>query len=163
MIRSVVHFGYGYSNAFWDGQEMVYGDGDGYYIRAMSGGQDVVTHELTHAVTECRAPLDYVSQPGALNEAFSDMMATAAEWDYAEPLSSNCVLDGVQAGCPDWWLGEDVTIGGPDHAFRSLSDPALEGQPSHMHGYLTAPPIRGAPMTTATSTPTAASPITPST
>ncbi len=130
-IRSVVHYASGYANAFWDGYEMVYGDGDGYYIRAMSGGQDVVTHELSHAVTECRAPLDYVNQPGALNEAFSDMMATAAEWDYAEPLSSNCVLDGAQTGCPDWWLGEDVTIGGADHAFRNLAQPAIEGQPSY--------------------------------
>ena len=132
-IKNVVHFSNNYANAFWDGTFMVYGDGNGYSYGPMSGGQDIVTHELTHGVTECRAPLDYVNEPGALNEAFSDIMATAAEWDNAEPLSSNCRLDSTQTACPDWWLGEDVDLGSAQ-PFRSLANPALEGQPSHFSG-----------------------------
>ena len=138
-IRSVVHFdpfswdGIGYSNAFWDGFDyyMVYGDGDGSSMRAFSAGLDVVTHELSHAVTQCRASLDYQDEPGALNEAFSDIMASAAEWALDEPLSSNCRREVGQQVCADWWLGEDVIIGGPWYAFRSVSDPSLQGQPSH--------------------------------
>jgi len=142
-IRNVVHFdpwphdGFGYDNAFWDGFEeyLVYGDGDGYGTRAFSTGQDVVTHELGHAVTQCRVELVYRDEPGALNEAFSDIMASAAEWAYEEPLSSNCRRAPGQVRCADWWLGEDVVLDGSgSFAFRSLADPAAEDQPSHYSG-----------------------------
>ena len=69
-IRSVVHFdpfGNGYDNAFWDGQFMVYGDGDGWTTWSYSAAQDVVTHELAHAVTECATDLLYQDETGALN------------------------------------------------------------------------------------------------
>ena len=138
-IRNVVHFdpfpwdGYGWDNAFWDGFDgyLVFGDGDGYWTRALSSALDVVSHELTHAVTQCRASLDYQDESGALNEAFSDIIATAAEWDTAEPLSSNCRRAAGQAVCADWWMGEDAIVGGPYYAFRNLADPALEDQPRH--------------------------------
>ena len=139
-IENVVHYNpypwssVGYDNAFWDGAYMVYGDGDGLSTRGMSGGQDVVTHELTHAVTECRAELTYKNESGALNESFSDMMAIAAERDFEEPLSSNCRLNATQSECADWWLGEDVVVGSGDFAFRNLQNPALEGQPTHLSG-----------------------------
>ena len=138
-IKNVVHYGVGYANAFWDGEYMVYGDGDGSSTIAMSGGQDVVTHELTHGVTDCRAPLDYHDQPGALNEAFSDMMAAAAEHDYEESVASNCrLLGSAQVACADWWIGEDVFASSSATGFRNLADPAAKGQPSHMSGYLSA-------------------------
>ena len=137
-IRNVVHYndvpgGPGYVNAFWDGffKFMVYGDGDGVTATYMSGGQDVVSHELTHAVTQCRAPLVYNGQSGALNEAMSDIMATTMEWELDEPLSSNCRREVGQSGCPDWWVGEDVLIGGSRFGFRNIQDPAVTGQPSH--------------------------------
>lgn len=135
-LRSVVHYRSGYDNAFWDGQYMVYGDGDGLTTRSYSGGQDVVTHELTHAVTECRANLEYQDEPGALNEAFSDIMASAAEWAADEPVASNCHREPGQAVCPDWWEGEDLIIGGSTFGFRSLADPALADQPSHYDSYM---------------------------
>jgi bacillolysin len=132
-IRSVVHYSTSYANAFWepDSSAMYYGDGDGSTMSEMSGAQDVVSHELTHAVTDCRAPLDYRSQSGALNEAFSDMMATAAEFALEEPNTSNCRRAIGQTSCADWWLGEDLVIGGSDYAIRSLSNPAVLGQPAH--------------------------------
>jgi len=132
-IRSVVHYSQGYANAFWDpvAEEMVYGDGDGSTLSQMSGAQDVVSHELTHAVTGCRAPLDYVKDSGALNEAFSDIMGTTAEFELEEPNSSNCRRAVGQTACADWWLGEDLVIGGPDYAIRNLADPGVLGQPSH--------------------------------
>src|SRR5690606_30254959 len=51
-LRSVVHYGQSYNNAFWNGSRMVYGDGDGNLTISLALSQDVVTHELTHAVTE---------------------------------------------------------------------------------------------------------------
>jgi Zn-dependent metalloprotease len=132
-IRSVVHYGRRYANAFWDpmARYIAFGDGDRSKFGQMSGAEDVVAHELTHAVTECRAPLDYQKESGALNEAFSDMMAASAEFLREEPTSSACKLDTGQLTCPDWWVAEDLIIGGPDHAIRSLANPALFGQPTH--------------------------------
>ncbi len=130
-LTSIVHHRSGYANAFWDGRYMVYGDGDGFTMGSLAGGQDVVTHELSHAVTECRVDLAYKDEPGALNEAFSDIMAVAAEWDAAEPLSSNCRREIGQGVCPDWWIGEDVLLGDSYFGFRNLADPVLADQPSH--------------------------------
>ena len=132
-IVSVVHYGRSYDNAYWDpdAHVMVYGDGDRSTFSQMSGAQDVVSHELTHAVTSCNANLDYLKESGALNEAFSDIMATTAEFELEEPNSSNCVRESGQATCADWWLAEDLIIGGSDHALRSLSHPQVLGQPSH--------------------------------
>jgi hypothetical protein len=82
-------------------------------------------------VTQCRAPLDYYSFSGALNEAFSDIVATAMEWQVNEPTTSNCRRQTGQSGCPDWWIGEDILIGGPDFGFRNIADPESAGQPGH--------------------------------
>ncbi len=138
-LRVVVHFdetpydGFGYDNAFFDPGtgDLVFGDGDGVTTRGFSGGQDIVSHEMSHRVTECRAPLRYRGEPGAMNEAFSDIMATAMEWKFAEPTSSNCPRASGQQGCPDWWVGEDVIVGGSPFGFRSLADPEAGNQPGH--------------------------------
>jgi hypothetical protein len=82
-------------------------------------------------VTECTSGLVYWNEPGALNEAFSDIIAVAAEFELNEPLASNCRRAPGQAGCPDWWIGEDVWRGGGPLGIRSLADPAAGGQPSH--------------------------------
>ncbi len=132
-ITSVVHYSHSYANAFWDpyAQVMAYGDGDGSTWSQMSAAQDVVSHELSHAVTSCHSNLDYNKESGALNEAFSDIMGTAAEYLSEEPNSSNCKREAGQATCADFWLGEDLIIGGSRHAIRNLADPESLGQPSH--------------------------------
>lgn len=136
-VRSVVHFDASpnsvpYDNAFWDDQlyYMVYGDGSST-DRPLSAGQDVVSHELSHAVTQCTGNLKYRSESGALNESFSDIMATAAEFIMEEPLSSNCRLRPGQTECGDWLVGEDLARTASGAAIRDLADPGAEGQPSH--------------------------------
>ncbi|WP_445150102.1 M4 family metallopeptidase [Baekduia sp. Peel2402] len=104
-LLSFVHYGVGYENAFWDGAEMVYGDGFAVL--------DVTAHELTHAVTERTAGLEYADQSGALNEALSDM----AGWD-------------VDPG--DSTMGEDLPIG----AIRDMSNPGAYGQPATASQYV---------------------------
>ncbi len=103
-LVSFVHYGVGYENAFWDGAEMVYGDGFAV--------NDVTAHELTHAVTERTAGLEYQDQPGALNESISDQ----AGWD-------------VDPG--DSTMGEDLPIG----AIRDLRNPGAYGQPATASQY----------------------------
>ncbi|OZM56217.1 peptidase M4 [Lottiidibacillus patelloidae] len=116
-IISTVHYSTNYNNAFWNGNQMVYGDGDGTTFIALSGALDVVAHELTHAVTERTAGLIYQDQSGALNESMSDVFGY-----FVEP--------------NDYLMGEDVyTPGISGDALRSISDPTAYGQPDHMNDY----------------------------
>src|SRR5262249_33083230 len=71
-----------YDNAFWDGMEMTYGDGDGKDFYQMSGSLDVVAHEIDHGFTEKHSALQYGGQSGGMNESFSDIAGTAAKFYY---------------------------------------------------------------------------------
>ncbi|HET9987295.1 MAG TPA: M4 family metallopeptidase [Kofleriaceae bacterium] len=103
-------------NAFWDGQEMVYGDGDGTEFGNFARALDVTAHELTHAVTEATAGLVYQDESGALNEASSDIMGAVVEEHHAGAVSANT-----------WLVGEDVyTPNTPGDALRYMSNPTLD-------------------------------------
>jgi bacillolysin len=121
-IVSSVHFHRNYCNAFWNGAQMTYGDGDGRDCLPLSGGLDVVGHELTHGVTEFTSGLIYEGESGALNEAFSDMMGNTIEY-YADDRA----LD--PAATPDFRIGEDVIV--DTAGFRNMSDPQEFGDPDH--------------------------------
>ncbi|MBW3113696.1 M4 family metallopeptidase [Bacillus sp. MCCB 382] len=117
-LVSSVHYSSGYNNAFWNGSQMVYGDGDGTTFVPLSGGIDVVAHELTHAVTDFSSDLVYQNESGALNEAISDIFGTLVEYENG----SN----------PDFEIGEDIyTPGTSGDALRSMSNPAKYGDPDH--------------------------------
>ncbi|PDY45231.1 bacillolysin [Bacillus pseudomycoides] len=117
-LKSTVHYGSNYNNAFWNGSQMVYGDGDGYTFTSLSGGLDVIGHELTHAVTEYSSNLIYQNESGALNEAVSDIFGTLVEY-----------YDNRN---PDWEIGEDIyTPSQSGDSLRSMSDPTKYGDPDH--------------------------------
>jgi thermolysin len=119
-----------YLNAFYCcGGAMVYGEGlppgyvlvgSGQYVDFFAAALDIVAHELTHGVTEFTSNLIYQHESGALNEAFSDVMATSVEF-YFEPPGS-----GSQRA--DYLIGEDVFRPG---GLRSMADPAAFGDPDH--------------------------------
>ena len=73
-LYAFVRYDRGLANALWNGEAMLLGDGRPY-ARAV----DVIAHELTHGVTQHSAGLLYADQPGALNEAFSDIFGQAVE------------------------------------------------------------------------------------
>jgi bacillolysin len=100
-----------YSNAYWDGFRMVYGEG-------FTDDDDVVAHELTHAVTERTANLFYYMQSGALNESFSDIFGETIDQWNGDP----------EPGGSRWLIGEEL----PDGAFRSMTVPTLYGDPGKM-------------------------------
>lgn len=117
-MKASVHFYRDYNNAFWNGRQMVFGDGDGIDFREFSGAIDVVAHELTHAVTDSTASLVYKNESGALNESMSDIFGTAVEF-----------FNGVK---PDWIMGEDLDLNSSDGiGFRSMSNPTQFGDPDH--------------------------------
>ena len=73
-----VHYGTNYENAFWDGAEMVFGDGDQYFFPFVV--LDVTGHEISHGFTEQHSGLEYAGQSGGMNEAFSDMAGEAVKY-----------------------------------------------------------------------------------
>jgi Zn-dependent metalloprotease len=134
-----VHFGQNYMNAFWDGDEMTFGDGDGTIFTGFTKSLDVVAHELGHGIVQFTADLDYYSQSGALNEHFADVFGTAI---------TQYVL-GQQPKDADWLIGNEIM--GPElygEALRSMRAPGTaydnqlmgkDPQPDHMKDYYSGP------------------------
>ena len=115
-MRSRVHYSNNYNNAFWDGSQMTYGDGDGVTFIPLSQDADVVSHELTHGVTQNESNLIYQNESGANNEALSDIFGSEVDRQTGA------------TGTAIWQIGEDIyTPGTPGDALRDMSDPAAEG------------------------------------
>lgn len=136
-IISTVHYGSSYNNAFWDGSQMVYGDGDGSTFTYLSGDLDVVGHEMTHGVTERSANLNYENQSGALNESMSDVMGVLIQtYDKYNVKGSGAWTFSAS----DWMVGDQVyTPATSGDALRSLANPTLYNQPANMSGYQNLP------------------------
>lgn len=136
-MLSAAHFDTALNNAFWNGTFTVYGDGDGLFRREYSGGLDIVAHENAHGVTECTSGLIYADESGALNEAFSDIIGSSAEFFAAEPDTSNCRKATGQTSCADWWIGEDIDLTSDAvPGFRNMADPEEDGLPDHYAEYI---------------------------
>ncbi|MFF1251298.1 M4 family metallopeptidase [Pseudarthrobacter sp. NPDC058329] len=78
-LKATVHFGKLYDNAFWDGTQMVFGDGDGEVFERFTRSLSVIGHELAHGVTQHSAALVYRNQAGAINESMSDVFGALVE------------------------------------------------------------------------------------
>ena len=113
-VSLTVHYGRDYANAFWDGTQLVFGDGDGRVFERFTKPVDVLAHELTHAVTEHAAGLLYEDQPGALNESMSDVFAACMRQR----------LLGQDAAEGDWLIGEGLFRPGVQaRALRDMAEP----------------------------------------
>ncbi len=117
--RVNVHQGVNYVNAYWDGTDFHFGDGDGVEANSLVV-LDVAGHEYTHAVTEYTANLYYSSESGALNESFSDIFGSCVEF-YGQP-DGRSTYPNVTAGRSDWLCGEDCWLS--SKALRDLRSPA---------------------------------------
>lgn len=109
-----VHYGNGYVNAFWDGEKMTYGDGDGTSYGPLVS-LDVAGHEMSHGVTENTSNLTYSGESGGLNEATSDIFGTMVEF-YA----ANASDPG------DYLIGEEFDLAS-GVGFRRMDDPDSDG------------------------------------
>jgi hypothetical protein len=113
-VSATVHFERNYDNAFWDGTQLVFGDGDGEIFDRFTKPVDVLAHELCHALTEHTAGLEYHGQSGALNESVSDVFASCLK---------QRVL-GQDAAAADWLIGEGIFRPGVQgRALRSMAEP----------------------------------------
>ncbi|GAB4087032.1 hypothetical protein GCM10028784_36620 [Myceligenerans cantabricum] len=135
-VSATVHYGQDYQNAFWDGTQLVFGDGDGRVFHRFTIAVDILAHELGHAVTEHTAGLVYRDQPGALNESMSDVFGSCVK---------QRVL-GQEAQDGDWLIGEGLfTQSVRGRALRSMSEPGSayddpvlgkDPQPGHLADYV---------------------------
>ena len=141
-LDSTVHYQKGYDNAFWDGEQMVYGDGDENLpvderlFNRFTIAIDVIGHELTHGVTQFEAKLSYSQQPGALNESMSDVFGSLVKQYQLKQT----------AGDADWIIGaglftenvNGVGIRSMKAPGTAYDDPVLgkDPQPAHMKDYV---------------------------
>jgi len=137
-LKSTVHYGQGYDNAFWNGKQMSYGDGDEdlpedeRIFNRFTTAIDIIAHELTHGVVQYEAGLIYQDQPGALNESFADVFGC-----LVKQRKLNQTVDEA-----DWIIGEGLfTPNVNAQGIRSMkapgtayNDPRLgkDRQPGHM-------------------------------
>lgn len=138
-LNATVHYGEEFNNAFWNGQQMVFGNGDGELFLSFTRPVDITGHELSHGVVEFTANLVYHHQPGALNEHFADVFGS---------LVKQRVL-GQTAEEADWLIGAGLL--GPEvdgTALRSMKAPGTaydddvlgkDPQPGHMKHYYEGP------------------------
>ncbi len=130
-----VHYDQNFDNAYWDGEQMVFGDGDGVYFSSFTDSVDVIGHELAHGLTQYTAGFVYVGQSGALNESISDVFGSMVKQRQLDQTAAQA----------DWLIGEGLfTTRVNGVALRSMKapgtaydDPRLgkDPQPATMDGY----------------------------
>lgn len=135
-LDGYVHYGRGYNNAFWNGRQMIFGDGDGVLFTDFTGSLDVIGHELGHGITQYTANLAYHGQAGALNESMSDVFGSMVkQWHLKQTAKS-----------ADWLIGADIfTPRFKGDALRSMKAPGTaydnpdmgkDPQPGNMKDYV---------------------------
>ncbi len=135
-ITSTVHFGRGFSNAHWNGRQMIYGDGDGKYFRRFTASLDVIAHELMHGVTQYAAGIGFSGQCGALAEHYSDVFGVLVKQYVRRQTAARA----------DWLVGAELLTDRVNGvAIRSMKAPGTayndrilgrDPQPSHMRRYV---------------------------
>lgn len=132
-LQSSVHYGVKYNNAFWNGSQMTYGDGDGNIFVDFTKGNDVIGHELTHGVTQFSAQLGYANEAGGLNESMSDVFGSMfRQWSAKQDVTK-----------ADWLIGSGImgpgAIAKGYTCLRDMSKPGaahcVAPQPAHYSKY----------------------------
>jgi Zn-dependent metalloprotease len=141
-LIQTVNYQKNYQNAFWDGKQMIYGDGDGKIFASFTSDLDVAGHELTHGVVQYECNLAYMDQSGALNESLADVFGLMIKQKFLN--------EDVNAS--NWLIGENILIG-EEYAIRSFKAPGTayvnhpvlgtDPQPNHMNGYYSDPNDNG--------------------
>ena len=136
VLAATVHYGREYDNAFWNGERMVCGDGDGEVFQRFTKSLTVIGHELTHGVVQYTARFEYQGQAGALNESVADVFGVLVEQKLLHQ----------EAARASWLVGEGLfTEQVSGTALRSLKAPGTaydddvlgkDPQPATMAGFV---------------------------
>ncbi|PQZ90221.1 peptidase M4 family protein [Arthrobacter sp. MYb227] len=135
-LLGTVHYGQNYDNAFWDGTQMVMGDGDGEIFNSFTSSLSVIAHELGHGLLQYTTNLEYHGQSGALNESIADVFGVLVEQFATKDDASSA----------SWLIGQGLfTPAVHGSGLRSMAapgtaydDPILgrDPQPMHMNDYV---------------------------
>jgi len=135
-LIGTIHYDNDYDNAFFDGSQMVFGDGDGTYFNRFTIAIDIMGHELTHGVTAATSGLEYHDQSGALNESISDVFGSLVKQRFLNQTAEQA----------DWLIGAGLWTSNVNGvALRSMKapgtaydDPVMgkDPQPDNMSRYL---------------------------
>ena len=120
-VVASVHFDTAYDNAYWDGSQMVFGDGDGALFGSFTSCPDIASHELTHGLTGAR--LDYSGQSGALNESMSDCFGA---------LVRQRLLNLSPADPDGWLIGKGLLLEPGARALRDMLHPGTAYATGHL-------------------------------
>ena len=136
ILAATVHYGRDYDNAFWNGERMVCGDGDGEIFQRFTKSLTVIGHELAHGVVQYTSRFDYEGQSGALNESAADVFGVLVEQKLLHQ----------EAAQATWLVGAGLfTDQVTGDALRSLKAPGTaydddvlgrDPQPATMAGYI---------------------------
>jgi len=135
-LTGSVHYGNDYDNAFWNGRQMVFGDGDGEVMNRFTIAVDIIGHELTHGVIDHECGLVYQGQPGALNESICDVFGALVKQHLLKQTAQQA----------DWLVGAGLFTGKVEaRALRSMAEPGTayddpvlgkDPQPAHMKDFV---------------------------
>jgi Zn-dependent metalloprotease len=143
-LLSTVHTGRRFNNAFWNGEQMAYGDGDGIVFDRFTRSLEVVGHELTHGVVTFTANLDYENQPGALNEHFADVMGILVrQWRENKSAAKGSWLIGAELLKPAPTRRALRDMAAPGTAYVDDPDLGTDPQPKHMDDFYDGPDDNG--------------------
>jgi bacillolysin len=114
-IKASIDYGDSYKNAFWsEGKKQM------FFGTSYATADDVVGHELTHAVTSRESDLVYALQSGAINESLSDIFGEFIDLGNGQGWDSDEVK---------WLHAEDLPKFDPVNdltgANRDMRDPTL--------------------------------------
>lgn len=128
-----VHYANAYCNAYWNGQQIILGDGDNEAFGDFARCDDILAHEVQHGVTQFTIGLGYWDEAGALNESIADAFASVfCQWRRLQPSAKAAWTIGAGV------IGHELRKRGYD-VLRNLAEPdsagALQPQPRHMRDY----------------------------
>lgn len=131
-LISSVHFGRNTNNAFFTGEQMLYGDGDGRIFLSFTKALDVVAHELTHGVIMQESNLEYKNESGALNEHFADVMsALVKQWHLKQTVEEANWLMGDALMAPNFPV-KSIRTFKAEKAYEDVPNFGTDPQPKHL-------------------------------
>jgi Zn-dependent metalloprotease len=132
------------SNAFWNGRQMVYGDGDGIVYQRFTRSLEVVGHEMTHCLQSFTSNLNYTGQSGSLNEHFADVFGMLVrQWKNGEKAEQASWVVGADLLVPSATRRGVRDMAQPGTAYANDADLGKDPQPDHMSNFYTGKLDRG--------------------
>lgn len=144
-LKGSVNYGFQVVGAYWTGDQVLYGAGDGEYFLSAARSLEIAAHELTHGLIGFTSMLQYQNEPGALNESFCDVIGISVAHHHAKTPAENA----------NWFVGGDLVGAGLGdvRGFRTFlaekafmdNHPVLgsDPQPKHMRDYVHDPEDNG--------------------